>query len=142
MRLGTYSDLVASPARFFDRGFSTISSALSARSLASIRISRIGNVAKNAVARAFRDGAVIERPIQAARGSIIDVLDERLLAEPGITKPCGEFLVVAAGHLPVEQEGQPFQIGERRRLGGDLSSAEGLGHAEQPELVELVEWDG
>ena len=38
---GTYSDLFATDARFFDCGLSTISSALSARSLAAIKISRI-----------------------------------------------------------------------------------------------------
>ena len=58
-----------------------------------------------------------QRPIETARGAVIDILDERLLAQPGIAKPCGEFPVVPVGHLPIEQQGQPFRMGECRRLG-------------------------
>ncbi len=80
-----------------------------------------------------------ELAIEAARGAVIDVLDQRLLAQPGIAEPGGEFLVVPVGHFPVEQESQPFRMGECRGLGGGLGLAEGFGHAEQPELIELVE---
>jgi hypothetical protein len=58
-----------------------------------------------------------EWAIEATRGAVIDILDEHLLAKPGIAQPGGDFLVVPVGHLPVEQKSQPFRMGERRRLG-------------------------
>jgi hypothetical protein len=45
---------------------------------------------------------------------------------------------VPIGHLPIEQQGQPFRMGERCRLGRGRGFAECLGHAEQAELVEVV----
>ncbi len=57
---------------------------------------------------------------------------ERLLAQPGIAQPRDELPVMPVGHLPVEQEGEPFRMGERRRLGGGLGFAEGLAMPNRP----------
>lgn len=43
-----------------------------------------------------------ERAIEAAGGAIIDILDDGLLAQPGVTKPGSELLVVPVGDLAVE----------------------------------------
>ena len=58
------------------------------------------------------DELLEEGPVEAAGAAVVDVLDERLLAEPGIAQPRGELLVVPVGQFPVEQEGQPFRMGE------------------------------
>ena len=76
------------------------------------------------------DELLEQQAIEAARGAVIDILDQRLLAQPGIAQPGGEFPVVPIGHLPIEQKRQPFRMGERRRLGRGLGFAEGLRHAE------------
>jgi hypothetical protein len=77
--------------------------------------------------------------VEAARRSGVDVLDGRLLAEPGIGQAAGEFLVVAISHLPVGQESEPFGMGQRRDVGRGDDLAEGLGHAVEAQLVELIE---
>jgi hypothetical protein len=63
--------------------------------------------------------------VETTRRSVIDILDGRLVAEP-------EVLVIAIGHLPVEQENEPFGMGQRRRLGRGDDLAERLGHAVRP----------
>ena len=63
-----------------------------------------------------------ERAVETARGAVIDILDQRLLAQLGMAQPGGEFLVAAIGHLPAEQQGQPFRVGRVRRPGLSLLS--------------------
>lgn len=77
------------------------------------------------------DEPLEERTIKAARGPIIDVFNKGLLPELGMAQPRDELLIVSVGHLPVEQKGKPFGMGERRRFRGGLGFAKGFGHAEQ-----------
>ena len=46
---------------------------------------------------------VKQRPIQAAMNSIVDVLDDGLMAQSGIAQPSGETLVAAIGDLAIDQ---------------------------------------
>jgi hypothetical protein len=49
-------------------------------------------------------GELVERPtIEAARGAVIDVLDDGLMAQSGIAQPSGETLVAAIGDLAIDQ---------------------------------------
>ena len=61
--------------------------------------------------------AVGQRPIQAARGAEIRVLDHRRLTQPGLPQPAGEALVLPAGRLAVDQQAQPVRAGQLSRLG-------------------------
>ncbi len=43
------------------------------------------------------------------------------------------------GHLAVEQQRKPIQVRKRGGVAGCGDFIEGFGHAEQPELIELIE---
>ena len=51
-----------------------------------------------------------QRAVETARGAIVDILDQRLLAEFGMAQSGGLFLVAAVRHLAAEQQGQPFGV--------------------------------
>ena len=88
------------------------------------------------------DELLEERAIEAARGAVVDVLDQRLLAQLGMAQPGGEFFVVPVGHLPVEQEGQPFRVGERRRLAEVSVSMNAFAMPNSPSWLSWSRWDG
>ena len=85
------------------------------------------------------DELVEQRAVEAARGTVIDVLDDGLLAQPGIAQPGGEPLVAAMGDLAIEEQAKPFGVGQARAFAGGFEFGEGLGHAGKPELGELIE---
>ncbi len=62
------------------------------------------------------DELLEQRAIETARGAVIDILDGGLLAQPGIAQPGGEPLVAPIGDLAIEQQAEPFGMGERRAL--------------------------
>ncbi len=80
-----------------------------------------------------------KRSGETARGSIIDILDRRLVAEPRISEPGCQFPVMSIGHLAIEQQREPIRMRERGGVAGCENLAKGLGHAEQPKRIELIE---
>ena len=86
--------------------------------------------------------------IEAARGPVIDVLDDGLVAQPGVTQPGGQALVAAMGDLTIDQQAEPIGMGpigmgKGRPLAGGFEFGERLGHAGKPELVQLIKhWVG
>jgi hypothetical protein len=63
-------------------------------------------------------GKVLEEgAIEAARGAIVDVLDDGLMTQPGVAQPCPQPSIVAFGGFAIEQESQPFGM---RELGAGL----------------------
>jgi hypothetical protein len=86
---------------------------------------------------------VEERAVEAAWGSVIDVLDAGLLAQSGIAQPGGKPLVAAKAELAIEQEAEPVSMGERGGFIGCFELGKRLGHAGQAKLAQLVEhWMG
>jgi hypothetical protein len=51
-----------------------------------------------------------QRPVEPARGVIIDVLDAGGVSQPGIAQPGGKPLVAAMGELAIEQEAEPVVL--------------------------------
>ena len=43
-----------------------------------------------------------------AGGAIVDVLDRRLMAQPGKAQPCAQPSFVAVGGFAIEQQTEPF----------------------------------
>jgi hypothetical protein len=88
----------------------------------------------------FAVGELLEQgPVETARSAIIDVLDDGVLAQPGIAQAGGQALVAAMRNLAVEQQPQPVGMAERRAVAGGFELGKGLRHAEKSELVQLVE---
>ena len=79
-----------------------------------------------------------EGAIETARGTIVDILDCCLMAKPGIAQAKAQPPVTSVAGLLVEQQGEPFGVGERRRFAGCFDLAEGLGHAVEPELMKKI----
>ena len=61
-----------------------------------------------------------ERAVEAAGGSVIDVLDAGRLAQSGVSQSGGQPLVAAMGDLAVEQQPQPVGVAEHRGVAGGL----------------------
>jgi hypothetical protein len=58
-------------------------------------------------------GELLEQgAVEAARGAVIDVLDDGMLAQPGIAQAGGQTLVAAESDLAIEQQPQPVGMGE------------------------------
>ena len=82
------------------------------------------------------DGEGLEQgTVETARGAVIDVLDDGVLAQPGIAQAGGEPLVAAMGEFSIKQQPQPIGVAERRGVARGLQFGEGLGHAGEAELV-------
>src|SRR6516162_8287716 len=66
-------------------------------------------------------GELVEQSaVEAAWGSVIDVLDAGLLAQSGIAQSGGQPLVTAMGELAIEQKTEPVGMGERTGFIGGL----------------------
>ena len=84
-----------------------------------------------------------QRAIETARGAVIDVLDGGLMAQPGIAQAGEQALVTPIADLAIEQQAEPFGMGQRRGFSGCFDLAEGLGHAVEAELMKQIEgWMG
>jgi hypothetical protein len=81
---------------------------------------------------------VEQRAIEAASGAVIDVLDDGVMAQPGIAQSGGEALVAAMGDLAIDKQAEPIGMGEGGAFAGGFEFSESLGHAGKPELGELV----
>ena len=76
--------------------------------------------------------------IQAAWRAEIGVLDHRALAQARLAQPSAETLVVARGHLAVEQQAEPVLA---RQVGGgrvELHLQERVGHGGQAEGAQAL----
>ena len=82
---------------------------------------------------------VEQRAVKPARDTVIDVLDDGMMAQPGIAQPGGKALVAAMGNLAIDEETEPIGMGQGCPLAGGFEFGEGLGHAGKPEFGELVE---
>jgi len=80
-----------------------------------------------------------KRPIEAARGAIVDVLGAGLLAQFGDPQPCCEPLVLPPRDLSIDEKSEPFERAETIGLPACGEILEGLGHSLEAERVELVE---
>jgi hypothetical protein len=81
-----------------------------------------------------------QRLVEPPRRAIVDVLDRGLaVTQPSGTQSGLEAPGVAIGGLAVEQERQPFGVGETAGLLLRLELDEGLRHAVEVERSELVE---
>ena len=83
--------------------------------------------------------ALEQGAVEAACGAVVDILDDGLVAQPGIAQPRSQPAVVALGGLAVEQEAEPFGMGELGMARVGLELGEGSGHAGEPELLQLIE---
>jgi hypothetical protein len=88
----------------------------------------------------FTTGELLkQRPIEAARRAVIDILDDSVVAQSGIAQPGGKAPVPAMGDLAIDQQTEPIGMGQSCALAGGFEFGEGLGHAGKPKLGELVE---
>jgi hypothetical protein len=85
------------------------------------------------------DELVEQRAVEAACCAIIDILDGRLVAQPGIAQACAKPFVVAVGDLAIEQQAEPFWMRQGRAFAGCFDLAESLGHAVEAELMHQFE---
>src|ERR1700737_4190624 len=84
-----------------------------------------------------------QRAIEAARGAIIDVLDRSLMTQSGIAQTREQAPVTSIADLLIEQQSEPFGMGQRGGFSGCFDLTEGLGHAVESELMKEIEgWMG
>ena len=88
----------------------------------------------------FAGSKLVEQgAIEAARGTVIDVLDDGMVAQSGIAQPRCETFVAAMGDLTIDAQAEPIGLGEGRAFAGGFEFGKGLGHAGKPKLGELIE---
>ena len=84
-----------------------------------------------------------QRAIETARGAVVDILDRSLMAQPGIAQASEQASVAAIADLLIEQQAEPFGMGQRCGFTGCFDLTEGLGHAVESELMKKIEsWMG
>src|SRR5665213_703645 len=80
-----------------------------------------------------------QRPVEAAHGTVIDVLDAGGMAQLGGAGARLEATLSAPGRLMLEQQAQPFGMAERASLWVGGQVLEAFGHAVEAKLVQQVE---
>jgi hypothetical protein len=81
-----------------------------------------------------------QRLVEPARRAVVDVLGRGLtVTQPGGAQPGLQAPGVAIGSLAVEQQGQPFGVGEIAHVLLRFELDEGLRHAVELERSQLVE---
>ena len=76
--------------------------------------------------------------VEAAAVAEVDVLDARVVLEPGASQAVGELSGVAFGEFSVDEQPEAFLERQGIDLRGGELLRQGLGHAGASELVELV----
>ena len=66
---------------------------------------------------------VEQRTIETVRSAVIDVLDDGVMAQPGIARPGGQALVATKGNLAVDEQAEPVGMGERVAPSPEVSSS-------------------
>src|SRR6185503_2877588 len=79
-----------------------------------------------------------QRPVEAARGPKVDVLDDGVLAQTGEAQAGDEALVLALGGLAIDQQRKPVLEVERGDIGLAALLLECLGHSDEPERDEAL----
>lgn len=67
---------------------------------------------------------VEQRTIETARSAVIDVLDDGVMAQPGIARPGGQALLAAKGNLAVDERAEPIGMSERVAPSPEVSSSQ------------------
>ena len=62
-----------------------------------------------------------------------------MVAQSGIAQPGGQALVAAKGDLAIDKQAEPIGMCEGDAFAGGFEFCEGLDHAGQSELGELIE---
>jgi hypothetical protein len=85
-------------------------------------------------------GELLEQgSVETARGAVIDILHRGLMAKLGIAQAGKQAPVPSIADLVIEQQGEPFGMGQCRGFSGRFDLAEGFGHAFEPELMQQIE---
>ena len=84
----------------------------------------------------FAGSKLVEQgAIEAARGTVIDVLDDGMVAQSGIAQPRCETFVAAMGDLAIDEQAEPIGMGEGYAFAGGFEFGKGLGMPESPSLA-------
>jgi hypothetical protein len=67
------------------------------------------------------------------------VLDRSLMTQPGIAQAREQAPVTPIADLLIEQQGEPFGMGQRGGFSRCFEFREGLGHADETELMKEIE---
>jgi hypothetical protein len=85
-------------------------------------------------------GELLEQgAVEAAYCAVVDVFDGGLMAQPGIAQAGMQPPVASVAGLLVEQQSEPFRMGQRRGLTGCFDLAESLRHTGKSELMKQIE---
>jgi hypothetical protein len=79
-----------------------------------------------------------QRSVEAARGFVVDVLDDSGLAQAGGLEAAFEALVLTLDRLAIDHHGETFLEGERGDIGLAALVFERLGHAGEPECDQAI----
>jgi len=75
-------------------------------------------------------GELVEQSaIKAARGPVIDVLDDGVVTQSSIAQPGGQAFVATVGYLAIDEQTKPVGVGEGCAFTGGFEFGESLGHA-------------
>jgi hypothetical protein len=77
--------------------------------------------------------------IETAGGAVIDILDGGLMAQPGIAQAGEQAPVPSIANLLIEQQGEPFGMGQRGSFSGCFDLTEGLGHPVEAKVMKQIE---
>ena len=77
--------------------------------------------------------------VEAAVSAEIDVLDDGRLAQPGLAQATGEPLILAAGHLAIDEQSEPILATELTGIGGILQLEKGIGHGGEAERSQALD---
>jgi len=79
-----------------------------------------------------------QRPVEAARGFVVDVLDDSGLAQAGGLEAAFEALVLTLDRLAIDHHGETLLEGERGDIGLAALVFERLCHAGEPECDQAI----
>src|ERR1700738_2639149 len=84
-----------------------------------------------------------QRAIETARGAGVDILARNWMSHRGIAQAREKGSAAAIADLLIEQQAEPFGMGQRCGFTGCFDLTEGLGHAVASELMKEIEsWMG
>jgi hypothetical protein len=78
---------------------------------------------------------VEQRAIEAARGPVVDVLNDGVVAQPGIAQSSGQSLIATMGHLAIDEQAEPVGMGQGRASPEVSSSVKAWAMPESPSWV-------
>jgi hypothetical protein len=78
------------------------------------------------------DETLEQRPVEIAGNPVVDILDGGLVAELGVSQPCGQALVVAIAALAIEQQAEASAMGSVAASPEAMSSAKAFAMPNRP----------